>query len=141
MTPSPLAGLLASPVFTVFARVALTFIFWGAGIGKIVDYPGTLAEFAHFGVEPAGVLAPIAIVVLLIGSVLVILNRAAWLGFGMLATFTALTIPIAHPFWSAQGEQAVTEFHVFVEHISLIGGLMVGAILCRRLELQRSSRS
>lgn len=128
-------------MFTVFARVVLTFIFWGAAIGKIVDYPGTLAEFAHFGVEPATALAPLAIAVLLIGSVLVILNRAAWLGFGMLATFTALTIPIAHPFWSAQGEQAVMEFHVFVEHVSLIGGLMVGAILCWRLERERTARA
>lgn len=137
MTPSFLSTLLASPVFIVFARVVLTFVFWGAGISKIVDYQGTLAEMSHFGLQPAAVFAPAVIAVLLTGSVLVILNRAAWLGFGMLATFTALTIPIAHPFWALEGQQKVMEFHFVVEHISLIGGLMVGAILCRRLEQER----
>lgn len=134
MTPSPLAALLASPAFGVFARVVLIFTFWGAGIGKILDYQGTRAEMSHFGLEPAGLYAPAVIAVLLIGSVLVIANRAAWLGFGMLAVFTVLTIPIAHPFWAMEGERAIVDFHVAVEHISLIGGLTVGAILCRRLE-------
>ncbi|MDI4656055.1 DoxX family protein [Xanthobacter autotrophicus] len=140
MTPSPLAALLASPIFGVVARLLLTFIFWGAGLDKLMNYQATLAEMSFFGVEPAGLFAPAVIAVLLIGSVLVVLNRAAWLGFGMLAVFTALTIPIAHPFWAMDGEKRLFEFHVVVEHISLIGGLMVGAILCRKLELERRGR-
>ncbi|MFG1290100.1 DoxX family protein [Xanthobacter versatilis] len=140
MTPSLLAALLASPIFGVVARLLLTFIFWGAGLDKLMNYQANLAELSFFGVEPSGVFAPAVIAVLLIGSVLVVLNRAAWLGFGMLAVFTALTIPIAHPFWAMDGEKRLFEFHVVVEHISLIGGLMVGAILCRKLELERQGR-
>lgn len=140
LTPSPLAALLASPIFGVVARLLLTFIFWGAGLDKLMNYQATLAEMSFFGVEPAGLFAPAVIALLLVGSVLVVLNRAAWLGFGMLAVFTALTIPIAHPFWTMDGEKRLFEFHVVVEHISLIGGLMVGAILCRKLELERRVR-
>lgn len=141
MTPSILAGLLASPVFGVFARILLTFVFWSAGLGMAADYSGTLGVMAHFGLQPAAVFAPLVIVVLLVGSALVIFNRAAWLGFGMLAVFTALTIFIAHPFWTMEGELRTAEFHVVMEHITVIGALMVGAILCRKLELERAARN
>lgn len=138
-TPAPIAALLDSRAFRVFARLVLTFIFWGAALGKIADYPGTLAEMTHFGLAPAGLFAPLVIVTLLAGSVLVILDRMAWLGYGILAVFVALTIPIAHAFWRMEGMDRIREFHVFVEHISLIGGLMIGAILSRRVERDRAA--
>ncbi|MEP9353678.1 DoxX family protein [Xanthobacter sp. KR7-65] len=140
MTPRFLAALLSSSAFALVARAILTFIFWGAGLDKLFNFGSALELFSFFGVEPAGFFVPLAIVVLLGGSALVIANRMAWLGFGMLAVFTALTIPIAHPFWTMEGQQRLFEFHVVVEHISLIGGLMVGAILCWRLERERLGR-
>lgn len=141
MTPSILAALLASSAFGVFARILLTFVFWSAGLGMAADYSTTVGVMAHFGLEPATAFAPAVIAVLLVGSALVIFNRAAWLGFGMLATFTGLTIFIAHPFWTMEGERRLEEFHVVMEHITVIGALMVGAILCRRLELERTARN
>ncbi|MFS8038121.1 DoxX family protein [Xanthobacter sp. AM11] len=137
MTPSLLATLLASRIFGVFARIVLTFVFWSAGLGMAADYAAALAEMSHFGLEPAALFAPAVIALLLAGSAFVILNRWAWLGFGILAAFTALTIPIAHPFWAMEGAMRIAEFHVVMEHISLIGGLMVGAVLCHRLEQER----
>ena len=140
LTPRPIAALLSSPAFGIVARALLTFIFWGAGLDKLFNFGGALALFEFFGVKPALFFVPLAIFVLLGGSAMVIANRMAWLGFGMLAVFTALTIPIAHPFWTMQGEQRLFEFHVVVEHISLIGGLMIGAILCLRLEKERPGK-
>ncbi|MGU3495718.1 DoxX family protein [Xanthobacteraceae bacterium A53D] len=132
MTPSFIDAILRSRIFFVFARIVLTFVFWGAGIGKIVDYPGTLAEMAHFGLNPPAVWAPLVIATLLIGSALIILNRFAWLGCGMLAAFVVLTIPIAHAFWGMQGREAVVHFHFVAEHVTVIGALMMAAILCHR---------
>ncbi|GGF65737.1 hypothetical protein GCM10007301_26810 [Azorhizobium oxalatiphilum] len=132
MTPSFIAAILESRIFFVFARIVLTFVFWGAALGKIADYPGALAEMAHFGLNPPAVWAPLVIVTLLVGAVLVIVNRFAWLGCGILAAFTLLTIPIAHPFWTMQGLQAIIEFHFVCEHITVIGALMMAAILCHR---------
>ncbi len=62
------------------------------------------------------------------GSALLIHGRHAWLGAGMLAVFTALTIPIVHRFWAIEGEMGVVAFHTAVEHVGMIGGLMLGAI-------------
>lgn len=140
MTPRPIAALLSSPAFGLVARALLTFIFWGAGLDQLFNFEGARGLFAMFGVEPTALFVPLSILVLLVGSALVIANRMAWLGFGMLAVYTALTIPIVHHFWTMQGEQRAAEFHVFVEHVSLIGGLMIGAILCWRLEREARPR-
>ena len=136
-TPALFAAILGSSAFAVVARVVFTFVFWGAGLGKIVDYRGTLAEMAFFGLNPPGFWAPAVIATLLFASALIIFNRFAWLGCGMLAVFVALTIPIAHPFWSLPEPEATAHFHVFGEHITTIGALMLAAILCYRLEVAR----
>ena len=44
-----------------------------------------------------------------------------------LAIFTALTIPIAHTFWTMQEPMRTLEFYVVMEHITVIGALMVVA--------------
>ncbi len=134
MTPYPLSALLDNPLFALFARLVLTFLFWSAGLGMLADYGETLATLSRFGLEPAAAWAPAVIATLLIGSALIIFSRWAWLGFGMLAVFTALCIPIAHAFWTMAGEERLAHFHVAMEHITVIGGLMTGAILCRRTE-------
>jgi transmembrane protein len=113
------------------ARVVLTFVFWSAGLAKLIDFQGGMAEMAHFGLVPAAAFNMATIVVLLLGSAMLIFNRGAWLGAGMLMVFTALTIPIAHAFWEAQEPERTVQFHVTVEHISLIGGLMVAACLAQ----------
>jgi transmembrane protein len=72
------------------------------------------------------------IICMLAGSALVIVNRFTWLGAGALGVFTALTIPIAHAFWTMTGEKAQTELFIVVEHIGLIGGLIGVSVLSRR---------
>ncbi|WP_348646536.1 DoxX family membrane protein [Ensifer sp. ENS01] len=65
-------------------------------------------------------------------SLLIILNRWVWLAAGALAVFTVLTIPIAHPFWLKEGEEAFRDMTVALEHVSVIGGLALVSILSRR---------
>ncbi|MGC3962186.1 MAG: DoxX family protein [Rhodocyclaceae bacterium] len=122
-------NFLASRFARVLARVVLTFVFWSAALGKLIGFNEGVAEMAYFGLNPAAVFNVAVIVVLLVGSALVIFDVLAWLGAGMLIVFTVLTIPIAHNFWAMAEPQRTAEFHVFIEHISLIGGLMVVACL------------
>jgi len=49
-----------------------------------------------------------------------------------LVLFLALAIPIAHPFWQMSEPNRTFEFYVVLEHISLIGGLMIAAALSGR---------
>jgi transmembrane protein len=130
MTPNWVAATLQSRSFLLLARIVLTTPFWGAGIQHLVQYQTIPGEMAHFGLNPALPYAVALIVTLFAGSALVIAGgKWSWLGAGWLGVFTALTIPICHAFWNMQGAEAMSEFRTVMEHISIIGGLMVMAIL------------
>ncbi|WP_342360599.1 DoxX family protein [Terrarubrum flagellatum] len=130
--PPILVKLLDSTAFGILARTALTFIFWASGIAKLTDFAGAEAEMAHFGLNPPAAFAIATIATQLLGAALIIFNRFAWLGCGMLATFTVLTIPIAHRFWEMQEPMKTLEFFFVMEHLTVIGALAVMAIHSRR---------
>jgi transmembrane protein len=131
MTPQLIHSLLASRSFGILARVLLTFVFWSSGLAKVIDFGGAVAEMEHYGVMPAVPMAIAVILVQLCASALVISGRWVWLGAGALGIFTVLTIPIAHAFWTMTGEAAFIEMMFTFEHVSLIGGLVMIAILHR----------
>lgn len=129
MTPAPVSAILLSPITAFVARFLLSFMFLGSGISKLVDFPGAVAEMALFGLNPPALFAVLVIITQLTGGALILLNRAVWLGAGALGIFTALTIPIAHHFWTMEGQMAQIEFYFFVEHLAVIGGMLLVAIL------------
>jgi transmembrane protein len=138
VTSGFIASILESRPFGVLARVVLTFMFWGSGLSKLLDFQGGMAEMSFFGLEPAMGFNIVVIICQLGGSALIIWGgRMAWLGAGALAIFTLLTIPIAHHFWTMEEPFRTLEFYVVVEHLSIVGALMVVAILCH----QRASTS
>ena len=124
--------LLDARWFAGLASVFVTFPYWSSGISKTVAFSDGVAEMASYGLNPPLAFNLATIVCMFAGSALVIFTRRVWLGAGMLGVFTALTIPIAHDFWNMSGVEARTELFFVVEHIGLIGGLMLAAILSRR---------
>jgi uncharacterized membrane protein YphA (DoxX/SURF4 family) len=132
-TPAPISSLLRSSAFGVLARAVLTLPYWFAGLYKLTHLPDALAEAAHFGLQPAWLVVAATVIVQLGGSLLLILGRAGWLAAGALGVFTALATLIAHPFWTVV--DPMERFHAlntFLEHIGLIGGFMLAAILVER---------
>ena len=131
--PAPIATLLKAPALSILARVLLTLPYWWSGLSKITDLSGALGEAAHFGLKPAWLVVAATVLVQLGGSAAVIFGRASWLGAGALGVFTALATLIAHPYWTVA--DPVERFHAlnaFLEHIGLIGGFMLAAILLER---------
>jgi transmembrane protein len=120
-------SITGSRAFGFVARLVLTSMFWLSGIAKLADFNGGVAEMAHFGLEPPALFNIATAVVQLVGSALIIANRWTWLGAGMLAVFTALTIPLAHNFWTMEEPMRTVEFYIVLEHITVIGALMVVA--------------
>ena len=59
---------------------------------------------------------------------------------GALALFTLATIPLAHAFWTLPPEAAFGERLIAEEHISVVGGLIVAALLAREHGPQWRSR-
>ena len=105
-------------------RGLLTFMFWSSGLAKLLDVDAGLAEMQHFGLLPDWLFYGATVAILLGGSLLVILDQWTWLGGGILAVFTVLTIPIAHDFWTMQEPLRTMEFHVVMEHITVVGALL-----------------
>lgn len=127
---NPINALVSRPWAALLARVLLTFPFWFSGIVKLLDFNGTLGEMRHFNLAPAAVFGVLVIAVQLLGSVLVIARRATWLGSGALIVFTLLTIPVAHAFWKESGDMAFLDSMFVIEHIGMVGGLLLAAVFC-----------
>jgi transmembrane protein len=125
--PRAIELILGNQWFGYLARAVLTSMFWMSGLAKLIDFPAGVAEMSHFGLEPAVAYNTAVLLVQLTGSALIILNRWTWLGAGMLGVFTLLTIPIAHHFWTMEEPFRTLEFYVVMEHITVVGALMVVA--------------
>lgn len=113
------------------ARVLLAVVFLSSGLAKLLDFQGGLAEMRAAGLEPDWLFNIATIAVLLGGSVLLVLDRALWLGAGALAVFLLLTILVVHHFWALPEAQAKTAMFWALEHVSLVDGLVAAAIASR----------
>ncbi|TBV06947.1 DoxX family protein [Stutzerimonas kirkiae] len=121
----------------ITARILLAVVFLSSGLAKLIDFQGGLAEMRAAGLEPDWLFNIATIVVLLGGSVLLLLDRALWLGSGALALFLLLTIVVVHRFWALPEPQAKEAMFWALEHTTVVGGLIAAAIasrLRRRLE-------
>ncbi|WP_424136469.1 DoxX family protein [Roseomonas chloroacetimidivorans] len=136
-TPRPIAAILDSRAFGLLMRIVLTFPFWASGLAKLIDFAGAQREMGMFGLHPTAGFAIAVIITQLVGALLIIHGRYAWLGAGALAVFTLLTILLVHSFWRIDGPMGVVAFHTAVEHIGMCGGLALGAIQAHWARLRR----
>jgi transmembrane protein len=136
-TPRVIAAFLDSGIGWFVARLVLTFVFWSAGLAHLFGFAHSVAELKTLGLEPAGFLNIVLIVTLLVGSLMILLDRWLWLGCGILSGFLVVAIVLAHPFWTMQEPARTPHFRVAMEHISLIGAFMVCAVAGRLRERKR----
>ena len=130
--PRPIAAVLNWSGTSFLGRLALSGPYILGGIVKLTDWPGAVVEQAHFGLQPAALFAALTIAVELIGPALILADRLAWLGAGMLSVFTILAAIIANNFWTMEGQARFMATNAFFEHIGLVGGFVLVAILSRR---------
>jgi uncharacterized membrane protein YphA (DoxX/SURF4 family) len=115
------------------ARLALVGAYLVGAAVKVLDFPGAVAEQAHFGLHPPAVWAVLTIVVEILGAALVMSRRWVWLGAGMLGVFTGLAAITANAFWAMpDGHERFMATNAFFEHLGLIGGFVLVAIIADR---------
>lgn len=91
-----------------------------------------MAEQAHFGLQPAAIFAALTIAVELLGPALILAGRLVWLGAGMLGVFTLLAAVLANAFWAMAGPERFAATNAFFEHVGLVGGFVLAAIVAQR---------
>lgn len=127
-------ALLAEPWLAGLARLAVALPFLLSGVAKLVDMDGAIAELRGLtGLEPARLLAALVIATQLGGSALLIAGgRLAWLGAAALAGFTVIATLYAHAFWLKPEAERFLHQNIFFEHVAIVGGLTLLAILSAR---------
>ena len=126
-----IANALTHPATIVIANIVLTFVFWMAGLFGLFNFRAIVQEMVDVNLPAPHLFAVATIATQLAGSALIITNMGGlgWLGAGALAVFLILTIPIGHPFWKYPEPKRTHEFHIALEHVTVVGGLMMAAIL------------
>lgn len=129
-TPRWIAALLTNPALTIGALVLLTLPYWLSGLSKLRNLSGAMQEAQDLHLHPAALVVAVTIAVQLGMPVLIIAQVKVWLAAGVLGGFTAVATLLAHRFWA--DTDPITRFQdriAFREHVGLIGGLMLAAIL------------
>jgi uncharacterized membrane protein YphA (DoxX/SURF4 family) len=134
LTPRWVGAILGWDATWFLARLALASAYMIGGVNKAIDFPGAVAEQAHFGLEPAWAWAIATIVVELGGSLLLIWGRLVWLAAGTLSVLTGVATLVANNFWAMHGHERFMATNAFFEHLGLIGGLVVAAVVAARRE-------
>jgi uncharacterized membrane protein YphA (DoxX/SURF4 family) len=75
--------------------------------------------------------ALLTIAVEISGPLMIISGGYAWLGAGMLGVFTGLANLLANRFWEMTGEAQFAATNGFFEHIALIGGFILAALVAK----------
>jgi transmembrane protein len=129
MTPDWIRRILEHDLTWALARVFGTFFYWFAGLGFLFNFASATGAVASFGMQPVALIAAATIFVQLTGSALVIADRLVWLGAGMLAGFTILTVLLVHDWWTMEGPERMRHYLEAQEHLTVLGGLLAITIL------------
>ena len=136
--PSWVSVILRSHGTFLAARIGLSSAYLVGGLVKLFDFQGAVAEQQHFGMYPAAFWAILTIAVELIGSAIVISGRLVWLGAGLLGVFTGLAAMVANNFWTMQGDACFAATNAFVEHIGLIAGFVLAAMMAEAFKREQT---
>jgi transmembrane protein len=116
------------------ARLLICTMFLVTGVAGLTHFSPFAQGMAMAGLPYPTAVATVTVLVQLLGSFLLVTDYRGlgWLGAGALGVFTFLTIPIGHPFWLFQEPRRSEEMHIALEHVTVIGGLLLAAIASRR---------
>jgi transmembrane protein len=135
-TPALIVRILEARVTVYLARLCLTLPFWWSGVDKLLHPHAALAEIQGLGLPSSWLLYGLLLITQLGGSLAIIFNRYAWLGAGALGVFTGIVTYMAHAFWTLQGPARFAEMNDFLEHISLMAGMVFGALHCHEVKVR-----
>ncbi len=107
------------------ARALLAAVFLYSGQDKLRHWQAGVAEVADLGLPWPRLCAAATIAVQLVGGLLVLSGIGAAFGAAMLAFFTVVATLLGHRFWLLHGDQAKKEFTTSLEHVAIVGGLLL----------------
>lgn len=106
-------------------RLLVGLLFVWAGIDKLLGWPGALQEVKDGGLPLPALMLALTVALQVGAGAAVMLGRWLRPSCWALAAFTALATVMFHGFWHANGAARHAELITFMEHVCMVGGLLV----------------
>jgi putative oxidoreductase len=126
---APAAAPVHDHTVRTAGRMLVGVLFLWAGIDKVMGWPGALQEVVAGGLPAPAFMLALTIVLQVAGGAAIIAGRLLRPACWALAGFTALATVLYHGFWHATGAARHAELIPFMEHVCIVGGLLVVSTL------------
>jgi len=110
------------------ARALMAAVFLYSGQDKIRHWRAGVEEVAGLGMPMPQLFAAATIVVQIVGGLSVLSGIGLFFGAAVLALFTAAATILGHRFWLLHGQPAKQELTTTLEHLAIVGGLLLLAV-------------
>jgi uncharacterized membrane protein YphA (DoxX/SURF4 family) len=110
------------------ARALMAAVFLYSGQDKIRHWRAGVEEVAGLGMPMPQLFAAATIVVQIVGGLSVLSGIGLFFGAAVLALFTAAATILGHRFWLLHGQPAKQELTTSLEHLAIVGGLLLLAV-------------
>ena len=120
MTPPGLAT-----VGPFAARACMAAVFLYSGQDKLRHWSKAVGEVRELGLPAPALMAACTIIVQLVGGLSLVTGVAQAAGAGLLALFTVAATLIGHRYWLLTGDPAKQAFTTVLEHLAIVGGLLL----------------
>ena len=111
------------------ARLCLAIVFLYSGVDKLWHWRSSIEEVKSDGLPWPAVFAGATVFTQLVGGCLVATGLLAWLGALFLAGFTVAATVLGHRFWLRRGAEFQHELTTSLEHMAIVGGLLLLSVL------------
>ncbi|HKM69247.1 MAG TPA: DoxX family protein [Stellaceae bacterium] len=111
------------------ARLCLAIVFLYSGVDKLWHWRSSIEEVKSDGLPWPAAFAGATVFTQLVGGFLVATGIFAWLGALFLAGFTLAATVLGHRFWLRRGAEFRHELTTSLEHVAIVGGLLLLLVL------------
>jgi len=113
-------------------RMMVGVLYLWAGIDKVQGWDGALQEVVAGGLPAPALMLALTVLLQVAGGAAIVAGRLLRPACWALAGFTALATVLYHGFWHATGAARHAELIPFMEHVCIVGGLLVVSTLAPR---------
>jgi uncharacterized membrane protein YphA (DoxX/SURF4 family) len=107
------------------ARLCLAIVFLYSGVDKVRHWRAGIEEVRGDGLPWPAAFAGATIFTQIVGGCMVATGFFAWFGALLLAGFTVAATVLGHRFWLRRGSEFRRELTTSLEHVAIIGGLLL----------------
>lgn len=116
-----------SSIGLLIGRILLSAIFILSGIGKLVDYEGTIRYMEAANLFLIPLLLVIAALIEIFGGLSILLGYKTRYGALLLFLYLIFVTVIFHNFWALEGMSQQMQMIHFMKNLAIMGGLLYAA--------------